>query len=231
MSLQTFPTLRTESKLFERGNRFVIGVDEVGRGAIAGPVAVGLSLIDKQNPNLEAWPEKLQDSKLMTPNSRAAIEQSLVAWVKHYAVGYSSNQEIDESGISEALKMAASRALLELLSQDSLRAELAAFGTVILLDGSHNWLGKQAAGLEVDLQVKADTSCVSVAAAAVLAKLKRDGLMEVLDLDYPQYGLRQHKGYASAKHIEALKTHGPSPIHRLTWLTRILPQSGNRLGK
>jgi ribonuclease HII len=181
-----------------------------------------LSLIDKQNPNLNAWPEKLQDSKLMTPKSRAEITEPLESWVSNYAVGYSSNLEIDESGISEALKMAAARALSELLSHGSLRADLAAFGTVILLDGSQNWLGKQAAGLEVDLQVKADTTCVSVAAAAVLAKVKRDCLMEAHDLEYPEYGLKGHKGYASAKHIEALRTHGPSPIHRVSWLTRIL---------
>jgi ribonuclease HII len=222
MSSKTFPTLQTESKLFERGNRFVIGVDEVGRGAIAGPVAVGVSLIDRENPDLNSWPEKLQDSKLMTPKSRAQITEPLENWVENYAVGYSSNEEIDDFGISEALKMAASRALGELLAQSSLRADLASQGTVILLDGSQNWLGKQAAGLEVDLQVKADTACVSVAAAAVLAKVKRDGLMQVHDLEYPQYGLAGHKGYASAKHIEALRTHGPSPIHRVTWLTRIL---------
>lgn len=222
MSSKTYPTLQTESKLFDRGNRFVIGIDEVGRGAIAGPVAVGVSLIDKQNPNLNFWPEKLQDSKLMTPKSRAEIADPLEEWVENYSVGYSSNLEIDEFGISEALRLAASRALSELLARGSLRADLVAFGTVILLDGSQNWLGKQAAGLEVDLQVKADTTCVSVAAAAVLAKVKRDGLMQAHDLDYPEYGLGGHKGYASAKHIEALRTHGPSPIHRLTWLTRIL---------
>jgi ribonuclease HII len=222
MSSKTYPTLQTESKLFERGNRFVIGIDEVGRGAIAGPVAVGVSLIDKQDPNLNSWPEKLQDSKLMTPKSRAEITVLLEAWVKNYAVGYSSNQEIDEFGISQALKIAAGRALAELLAQESLRANLATQGAVILLDGSQNWLGKQAAGLEVDLQVKADTTCVSVACAAVLAKVKRDALMELQDLDYPEYGFAGHKGYASAKHIEALRTHGPSPIHRLTWLTRIL---------
>jgi ribonuclease HII len=73
MSSKTYPTLQTESKLFERGNRFVIGIDEVGRGAIAGPVAVGVSLIDKQNPDLNSWPEKLQDSKLMTPKSRPRL--------------------------------------------------------------------------------------------------------------------------------------------------------------
>ncbi|MFM1995236.1 MAG: hypothetical protein RLZZ610_753 [Actinomycetota bacterium] len=223
MSLKTFPSLLTESRLFERGNRFVIGIDEVGRGAIAGPVAVGVSVLDKQNPNLKNWPEKLQDSKLMTPKSRTEITAELESWVDGYAIGYSSNQEIDQSGISEALRTAASRALSELFESDSLRSEFASDGAVILLDGSQNWLGKQAAGLEVDLQVKADTSCVSVAAAAVLAKVKRDGVMQQHDETYPEYGFAGHKGYASAAHIQALKTHGPSAIHRLTWLTRILP--------
>ena len=222
MSTKTYPTLLTESKLFERGNRFVIGIDEVGRGAIAGPVAVGLSLIDKLNPALNAWPEKLQDSKLMTPKSRSEITEPLEQWVEGFAVGYSSNEEIDELGISEALRSAASRALTELLAPGSMRSKLASEGAVILLDGSQNWLGKQAAGLEVDLQVKADTACVSVASAAVLAKVKRDALMEQHDSSYPEYGFAGHKGYASAAHIQALKTHGPCAIHRLTWLTRIL---------
>jgi ribonuclease HII len=222
MSTKTYPTLLTESKLFERGNRFVIGIDEVGRGAIAGPVAVGLSLIDKLNPELNSWPGKLQDSKLMTPKSRAEITEPLEKWVEGFAVGYSSNEEIDSQGISEALRLAASRALAQLLSADSLRSRLASEGAVILLDGSQNWLGKQAAGLEVDLQVKADMACVSVAAAAVLAKVKRDGLMQQHDSAYPEYGFAGHKGYASAAHIQALKTHGPCAIHRLTWLTRIL---------
>ena len=222
MSIKTYPTLLTESKLFERGNRFVIGIDEVGRGAIAGPVAVGLSLIDKLNPALNSWPEKLQDSKLMTPKSRSEITEPLAQWVEGFAVGYSSNEEIDKSGISEALRSAASRALTELLASGSMRSKLASDGAVILLDGSQNWLGKQAAGLEVDLQVKADTACVSVAAAAVLAKVKRDALMEQHDGAYPEYGFAGHKGYASAAHIQALKTHGPCAIHRLTWLTRIL---------
>jgi ribonuclease HII len=222
MSTKTYPTLLTESKLFERGNRFVIGIDEVGRGAIAGPVAVGLSLIDKLNPALNSWPEKLQDSKLMTPKSRYEITEPLETWVDGFAIGYSSNEEIDQSGISEALRSAASRALTELLASGSMRSKLATDGAVILLDGSQNWLGKQAAGLEVDLQVKADTACVSVASAAVLAKVKRDALMEQHDGSYPEYGIAGNKGYASAAHIQAIKTHGPCAIHRLTWLTRIL---------
>jgi ribonuclease HII len=222
MSSKTFPSLDSERRIFERGNRFVIGVDEVGRGAIAGPVAVGVSLIDKTNPALEAWPEKLQDSKLMTPKSRREIASPLMDWVSSYAVGFSSNKEIDELGISEALRLAAGSALDELFMDAKTRKSIAEDGAVILLDGSQNWLGKVSYGLDVQVQVKADTKCVSVAAAAVLAKVTRDSLMQELDTQNPGYGLAGHKGYASAAHIAALRAFGPTDIHRVTWLTRIL---------
>ena len=222
MSSKTYPTLQTESRLFELGNRFVIGIDEVGRGAIAGPVAVGLSLLDSKNPSLLSWPEALQDSKLMTANKREAIVEELSNWLTDYKVGYASSSEIDQIGISQSLRLAASRALNQLFESDAIKRTLVSEGCMVLLDGSHNWLGKHAAGLEVANQVKADASCVSVASAAVLAKVERDALMEKLDADYPDYGLASHKGYASKAHIEALRSHGPSAIHRLTWLTRIL---------
>jgi ribonuclease HII len=222
MSSKTFPSLDSERRIFERGNRFVIGIDEVGRGAIAGPVAVGVSLIDKTNPALEAWPQKLQDSKLMTPKSRSEIASPLMDWVSSYAVGFSSNKEIDELGISEALRLAAGSALDELFMDAKTRKSIAEDGAVILLDGSQNWLGKVSYGLDVQVQVKADTKCVSVAAAAVLAKVTRDSLMQELDTQNPGYGLAGHKGYASAAHIAALRAFGPTDIHRVTWLTRIL---------
>jgi ribonuclease HII len=222
MSSKIFPNLDSERRIFERGTRFVIGIDEVGRGAIAGPVAVGVSLIDKTNTALEVWPQKLQDSKLMTAKSRSEINQPLIDWVSSYAIGFSSNTEIDNLGISEALRMAAGRALDELFKDVALRKMIAADSAVILLDGSQNWLGKVSYGLDVNVQVKADTNCVSVAAAAVLAKVTRDSLMQELDQKYPGYGLAGHKGYASAAHISALRTLGPSAIHRVTWLTRIL---------
>lgn len=222
MSSKPYPSLDFERRIFERGNRFVIGIDEVGRGAIAGPVAVGVSLIDKSNPNLDSWPEKLQDSKLMTAKSRDEITQPLIEWVSSYAVGFSTNKEIDELGISEALRLAAGRALDELLKDGTSRKAIAEDGAVILLDGSQNWLGKVSYGLDVQVQVKADTNCVSVAAAAVLAKETRDSMMQELDEQYSGYGLAGHKGYASAAHIAALRALGPTDIHRLTWLTRIL---------
>ena len=226
MSLKTFPTLEIETQLFARGFRFVIGIDEVGRGAIAGPVSVGLTLLDSKMENLDSWPEKLQDSKLMTPKSRDSVYAELLNWVPAFAVGSASNNEIDSMGINQALSLAASRGLSELTESAETRALLAAEGAIVLLDGSHNWLGSKSAGLEVETKVKADVSCVSVAAAAVLAKVNRDRQMELLSEQFTDYGLESNRGYAAAKHIEALRTVGPSAIHRLTWLTRILGQEG-----
>lgn len=225
MSSKTFPTLQTEAELFANGNRFVIGIDEVGRGAIAGPVAVGLAVIDSRKPELSTWPDKLQDSKLMTERSREQVESELKAWVRHFAIGMASNEEIDQSGIVSALAVAASRGLTKLLEDGSLAREMTSDGAVILLDGSHNWLGAQARGLAVRVQVKADVNCVSVAAASVLAKLERDALMKSLDQLHPGYGLSGHKGYASAQHIKAIQELGPAAIHRIGWLSKILAGS------
>jgi ribonuclease HII len=226
MFLKTFPSLETETQLFARGFRFVIGIDEVGRGAIAGPVSVGLTLLDSTKENLNSWPEKLQDSKLMTPRSRDSVYAELLEWVPSHSVGSATNDEIDSIGINDALALAAGRGLSELTKSPELRSLMASEGAVILLDGSYNWLGSKASGLSVETKVKADVSCVSVAAAAVIAKVKRDRLMEELSEQFSQYGLESNRGYAAAKHIEALRTIGPSPIHRLTWLTRILGQEG-----
>ncbi|MFM7013455.1 MAG: ribonuclease HII [Actinomycetota bacterium] len=225
MSSKTFPTLHTEAELFAAGNRFVIGIDEVGRGAIAGPVAVGLAILDSQQSQLRNWPESLQDSKLMTERSREGIESQLKSWVRDSAVGLSSNEEIDRHGIVAALALAASRGLTKLLEDSLLAKELAGDGAVILLDGSHDWLGSKSRGLAVQVQVKADTHCVSVAAASVIAKLERDRLMRKLDEQHPGYGLSGHKGYASAAHIKAIRELGPASIHRISWLSKILPGS------
>jgi ribonuclease HII len=93
---------------------------------------------------------------------------------------------------------------------------------VIILDGSHNWLGPKARGIDVMVRTKADRDCVSVAAASVIAKVARDNLMIELSGNFAAYGLSGHKGYASASHIEAVRSLGPSSEHRVTWLTKIL---------
>ena len=222
MSSKTSPTTDLERSLIERGSRFIIGIDEVGRGAVAGPVAVGATLFDSLTSRLQTFPSDLRDSKLLSERQREALLQPTSDWVSAHAVGFSSAQEIDDAGIIEALARAASRALSELLTSTSLRSEIARDGATVILDGNHDWLKQHAGGLRVVVREKADRDCAIVAAASVLAKVQRDRLMVELAQQHPGYELEGHKGYASAKHIEAIRRLGPSPIHRLSWLTKIL---------
>ncbi|MFM6963265.1 MAG: ribonuclease HII [Micrococcales bacterium] len=214
MSSKTFPSLNSESELFASGARFVLGIDEVGRGSIAGPVAVGVSLITANHLGEPTWPAELRDSKLLSEPTRERIFEPVGQWVAGWAVGMASAAEIDERGIVWSLATAASRALNQLVG----KFEPAA--TVAILDGSHNWLKEMPFAVRV--QTKADRDCVSVAAASVLAKVTRDRLMIELDAEYSGYGLAGHKGYASAAHMDAVRALGPSPLHRVTWLGGIL---------
>ena len=115
------------------------------RGSIAGPVAVGVALLDIQI-NTSGWPEKLRDSKLISEKTRETIFNDVSNWVKGWAVGMSSAQEIEANGIVHALALAGSRALDQLLEDSTLRSELANGGVQLILDGSHNWLGPKAHG-------------------------------------------------------------------------------------
>lgn len=211
MSTKTSPSLSSERELFDSGAKYVLGIDEVGRGAIAGPVAVGIAVIDTSKLN-EPWPTKLRDSKLLTEKVREELFEPTCDWVTQWAVGMASAKEIDANGIVWCLEAAARRAVDQLeIEFDQVHA---------ILDGSHNWLAR--APFAVKVHTKADRDCASVAAASVLAKVTRDRLMIDLAKTIDKYGLEGHKGYASAGHIAALREFGPSEEHRLTWLTRIL---------
>lgn len=223
MSSKTFPSLSLENELWAKGARFVIGMDEVGRGAIAGPVAVGVALVDKLDEKSQTpWPAKLCDSKLISEKVRNEIIDPVRAWVAASAVGMVSARDIDARGIVDALATAGSKALEQILENQTLRQEIIRDGAVIILDGSHNWLGPKASGIDVMVRTKADRDCVSVAAASVIAKVSRDNLMIELGEQVTGYGLEGHKGYASASHIDAVRSLGPSIEHRITWLTKIL---------
>jgi len=223
MSSKTYPSLSLEHELWATGARFVIGMDEVGRGAVAGPVAVGVALLDSQDPRiLEPWPTKLCDSKLISEKIRNEILEPVQNWVTAHAVGMATAIEIDEFGIVSALAMSAQRALTELLDDALLRKEIAGDGAVIILDGSHNWLGPKASGIPVIVRTKADRDCVSVAAASVISKVTRDNLMIQTAAQFPEFGLAAHKGYAAESHIAAIRTYGPTSQHRHSWLTKIL---------
>jgi len=205
------PTLEVETALHLAGARYVIGLDEVGRGAIAGPVGVGAALVDA---GIGAHPAGLRDSKLLSEKRREALAPLAADWVRFSAVGLASADEVDEHGIIAALGLAGKRALTQLHSAGALIRD-----SVILLDGSHDWLSPTLASpLQVQTRVKADRDCASVAAASVLAKVHRDRLMIEADSLHPGYGWAGNKGYGSAAHFAAIAELGPTSLHRHTWL-------------
>ena len=205
------PHLEVETALHESGVRFVIGCDEVGRGAIAGPVAVGLCVVEA---GMGPFPVGLKDSKLLSEKRREAIAPRALEWVLFSAVGIASAQEVDSAGIIAALGLAGKRALVMLHEAGATIRE-----SVIVLDGSHDWLTPALSSpLRVITRVKADRDCASVAAASVIAKVHRDRLMIEADAAHSGYGWSGNKGYGSAGHFAAIARLGPTAFHRHTWL-------------
>ncbi|MEN9956992.1 MAG: hypothetical protein RIR46_600 [Actinomycetota bacterium] len=227
MSSKTSPTIEFERSLTQGGARFIIGIDEVGRGAVAGPVAVGVALIDTKSPGFADIPAGLRDSKLLSERQREALQPLIETWMHAGTVGMVDASAIDEKGIVHSLALSASRGLTALLERDGVAQAIARDGAVILLDGTHNWLEGHTGGLPVTVRAKADRDCASVAAASVLAKVARDHLMVELAQAHPGYGFEGHKGYASELHIHAIRSLGPSVVHRKTWLTKILSAGVN----
>ncbi|NDC47652.1 MAG: ribonuclease HII [Micrococcales bacterium] len=214
------PSLDFEATFATRGVRYIIGMDEVGRGCIAGEVAVGAALIDLEQR--VSWPEGLRDSKLLSEKARNDLFPKLIDFVAGYSVGLASVAEIEEQGIIKALGLAGSRAIQGLLDQPELVRVVTAAPVQLILDGNIDYLGTKSFGFPVVTKVQADRDCVSVSAASVLAKVTRDDLMLKLAKSYPGYGLDKNKGYASAQHRRAIIELGPTQIHRLSWLGKIL---------
>ncbi|POM22674.1 Ribonuclease HII [Actinomadura rubteroloni] len=190
------------------GAPVIAGVDEVGRGAWAGPVVVCAAVTDlSEPPSLPGRGGKtvrLTDSKLLTAAHRSAFAAVLPDWLAGHAFGSASPAEIDELGMTAALRRAAVRALEALPVPPG----------IVLLDGSHDFLGRP---WRVRCEIKADQRSVTVAAASVLAKVHRDEHMAALGADFPAYGFADSAGYPSPVHQEALRESGPTPHHRLSW--------------
>jgi ribonuclease HII len=198
------PTLQFEHELFASGARIVAGMDEVGRGALAGPVTIGVVAIDA---TVGAVPEGLADSKLMTPKRRDAMVPVAQLWARAWATGSATAQEIDTYGIMTALGLAGSRALMSLgLVPD-----------VLILDGNSSFLMEEEGGPRIITRVKADQDCACVSAASVIAKVERDALMTLMHERYPQYGWDGNKGYGAAVHTAAIRSHGVTDLHRRSW--------------
>ncbi|HXH35318.1 MAG TPA: ribonuclease HII [Plantibacter sp.] len=205
------PTLDVEEELFAAGVPTVIGMDEVGRGAIAGPVAVGAVVVA---PICGQFPVGLRDSKMLSEKARTRLEPLAREWVLFASVGLASPSEVDELGITACLGLAGRRALLELHAAG---ADVA--GSMVLLDGNSDWLSSSLQRpLRITTRIKADRDCASVAAASVVAKVHRDRLMIDLHETLPEYGWEGNKGYGSARHLAALGEHGLTLHHRSSWL-------------
>jgi ribonuclease HII len=181
------------------GAKVIAGIDEVGRGAWAGPVTVCAAITGLRRP-----PEGLTDSKLLTIKRRTALAAELKPWVTAHALGHSTSEEIDELGMTAALRIAAIRALETLPVRPD----------AIILDGKFDYLG---APWKVRTVIRGDQTCVSVAAASVLAKVHRDAMMAEVGVDYADFAFDDNAGYPSPVHKTALEALGPTPHHRMSW--------------
>ncbi|MCR2811641.1 ribonuclease HII [Microbacterium sp. zg.Y1090] len=205
------PRLTLERRLL-REHPLVIACDEVGRGALAGPVAVGAVAMDAARARRRI-PEGLRDSKLVPAARRADVAARAAGWVQASAVGWASPAEVDQVGIIRALGLAALRAITQLTAHGVVAEE-----ALVLLDGNHDYITPAGGtGLNVRPVVKADRDCASAAAASVIAKVARDAHMTTLHDEWPDYQWARNKGYASLEHREAIRAIGLSSHHRASW--------------
>ena len=190
-----------ENSCFSDDIKIICGVDEAGRGPLAGPVCAAAVILP---PNVEI--PGLNDSKKLTDKKRRELFPIIREMAISYGIGYASHEEIDEINILQATYLAMERALAQLDPKPDLA----------LIDGNR----AKDFGIPVKTVIKGDSLSASIAAASVLAKVSRDDLMLQLAEEYPQYGFEIHKGYGTKAHYEALRTYGHSPVHRMTFLKK-----------
>jgi ribonuclease HII len=199
MSTGLAPTLDEEARLWMAGYRRVAGLDEAGRGALAGPVVAAAVVVPPMSTLSGVW-AKVRDSKLLTPAARAALVEPIQAAALAWGVGAVEASVIDSIGIAAATRQAMMAALGALREQ----------AQFLLID----WVKLPQSGLPQICVAKADQKMASVAAASILAKVWRDQRLVELHEQYPRYGFAGHKGYGSAQHLAALAANGPCPYHR-----------------
>jgi ribonuclease HII len=195
------PNTSFESDLWEEGLLHIVGLDEAGRGALAGPVAVGAVILPDDKTLLASTLAGVRDSKQLTPRTRESLAKPIMETAMDWAVGYATPREIDMQGIVRATRLAAIRAL----HQFTLNPQY------LLTDFR---LELPQIDIPQTTIIKGDAHCLSIACASIIAKTERDALMRELDSQYPGYGLGGHKGYGTQAHRSALKRLGPSSIHR-----------------
>lgn len=194
-----------ENKWFAQGYSMICGVDEAGRGPLAGPVCAAAVILP---PNVEI--PGLNDSKKLSDKKRRELFPIIQDTALCYGIAFATHEEIDSINILQATYLAMERAIAKL----DVRPDLA------LIDGNR----AKDFGLPVQTVIHGDSLSASIAAASVLAKVTRDDLMFEMAGKYPEYGFDIHKGYGTKAHYEALHTHGPCAIHRMTFLKKLYGQ-------
>jgi ribonuclease HII len=197
------PDLQEELDLYAAGHTRVAGLDEVGRGAWAGPVCAAAVVLPLNRPDLPDLLTGVRDSKQLSPARREALLPAILDVAEAVGVGWATPTEVDERGVVPATRQAMARAVTELDGRVD----------ALLVD----YLRLPDLDLPQRALPKADARCLSVAAASIVAKVTRDQLMVALDRDFAGYGFARHKGYGTRQHREALARLGPSPIHRMSW--------------
>lgn len=191
-----------EEELYASGYNLICGVDEAGRGPLAGPVYAAAVILPRG-----LIIDGLNDSKKLSEKKRELLFEPICEKALAYGIAFASVEEIEEINILNATFLAMNRAIGRL----SLKPELA------LIDGN------RCTGIEINSKavVKGDASCADIAAASVLAKVSRDRYMLQMAEKYPQYQFEKHKGYGTKLHYEMIREHGPSPIHRMSFLRKM----------
>lgn len=195
------PSRGAERTLWEAGHDVVVGIDEVGRGAWAGPLAVGAAILPR-----DKRVNGVRDSKMLTETERERLFDRIAGWCDAWAVGLVSQVECDELGMAEAQRIATRRAL----------DQLGVAPDAAVVDGKWDFVSPHVP--HVERRVRADATCLNVAAASILAKVTRDREMRRLAEFYPPWSFETNKGYPCAVHRAALQGYGPSAIHRRTWV-------------
>lgn len=204
------PTIASERQAWQEGFRAIVGLDEAGRGAWAGPLMVGAVCLPHNLPKLSEKLRIVRDSKMMTALQRESaaelVKETALAW----GVGSVTHDEIDEIGLTLATRRAMDNALADM------QARFPGFVPDCLFLDALIWPERLKDFPQVSL-VGGDARSLTIAAASVLAKTTRDAVMAEIDEELPQYGFKQHKGYGTGKHTSILKILGPSPLHRLSY--------------
>ena len=196
------PSLQYELPLWASGSLLVAGIDEAGRGPLAGPVAAGACILPADHDILY-----LNDSKKLSAKKRDMLFDQIKEEALAWSVGLVDPARIDEINILKATYEAMRLAVRELKVKPT-----------VLVNDAVVIPGVNIPQVPV---VKGDAKCISIAAASILAKVTRDRIMEEMDEKYPQYGFAKHKGYGTKDHMEAIRKYGPCPIHRRSFITRI----------